>query len=126
MFNVAWLNIIFRKGILSCRWLSLSLESIATNFISCQQEAVNQDILQIPNPGEIGCVIHVRADIYVWLSLTPREIYPCSARTLARAENDGFLFTGWLKRWVQLDPQPPTERFKHITVTQLMGRNLSA
>lgn len=47
---------------------------------------MNQDILQIPNPGEIGCVIHVRADIYVWLSLTPREIRPRPARTLACAE----------------------------------------
>lgn len=86
-------------------------EICSSKLISCQQEAVNQDILQISNSLEIGCVIHVRADIYPCygfffscfppakdhsfqtprLSLILQEIRSRSALTLGHAENGGFL-----------------------------------
>ena len=88
-------------------------EICSNKLVSCQQEAVNQDILRISNSLEIGCVIHVRDDIYPCyvcfffspcfppandrsfqtprLSLILQETRSRSALTLGHAENGGFL-----------------------------------
>lgn len=104
--------------------LAFAVSEICSNKLICwQQEAGNQDALQIPNSLESGCVLEltpipvVGFFFFPCFEIIPKLIIPAGDLSSLHSHLESC-WQWWLQHGALLDPEP-TQGFELIPVAQL-------